>query len=97
MCRLSNVKITELKELQIQPPQILPDKELALKNRKTIAELKLMEGNLKVKVLITYQIYVIYFSINKYDYEYIIIYLTYYFVLINIYITGFIPYMFLQS
>ena len=47
MNRLNNVSLIEVKELKIEQPPIIPDEELALQNRKTIAEIKQIEGNLE--------------------------------------------------
>jgi hypothetical protein len=54
--RLKNVPLTEVKELKIERSPIIPDEELALQNRKTITEIKQIEGNLEAKVCITYQV-----------------------------------------
>jgi hypothetical protein len=54
--RLKNVPLTEVKELKIEQPPIKPDEELALQNRKTITEIKQIEGNLEAKVWISYQV-----------------------------------------
>ncbi|XP_059451101.1 uncharacterized protein LOC132181889 [Corylus avellana] len=52
--KLNNVTITEVKELKKERPPIIPDKELALHNRKTIAEIKQMDWKPEIKeVLIT--------------------------------------------
>lgn len=53
MNRLNNVTIIEAKELKIERPPIIPDKELALHNRKTVVEIKQMERNSEKNVLIT--------------------------------------------
>jgi hypothetical protein len=53
---LKNVPLTEVKELKIERSPIIPDEELALQNRKTITEIKQIEGNLEAKVWITYQV-----------------------------------------
>jgi hypothetical protein len=50
MNRLNNVMTTEIKELKIERPPIIPDKELALQNRKTVAEIKQMEWKPETKV-----------------------------------------------
>jgi hypothetical protein len=50
MNRLNNVSLTEVKELKIEQPPIIPDDELALQNKKTIAEIKQIEGNLEESV-----------------------------------------------
>jgi hypothetical protein len=54
MNRLKNVAIVEVNQMKIEQPPIIPNRELALHNRKTIAEIKEMEGNSEVKVLINY-------------------------------------------
>jgi hypothetical protein len=40
MNRLNNVTVSEVKELKIDRPPMIPDEELALRNRKTVAEIK---------------------------------------------------------
>jgi hypothetical protein len=50
MNRLNNVTITEVKELRIERPPMIPDEELALHNRKTIAEIKQMEWKPETKI-----------------------------------------------
>ncbi len=54
MNRLKNVAIVEVNQMKIEQPPIIPNRELALHNRKTIAEIKEMEGNSEAKVLINY-------------------------------------------
>jgi hypothetical protein len=50
MNRLNNVTISEVKELKIDRPSMIPDEELALRNRKTVAEIKKMEWEPETKV-----------------------------------------------
>jgi hypothetical protein len=54
MNRLNNVTIIEVNQMKIEQSPIIPDRELALHNRKTVVEIKQMEGNSKAKVLINY-------------------------------------------
>jgi hypothetical protein len=54
MNRLNNVAIIEVNQMKIEQTLIKPDGELALHNRKTIAEIKQMEKNSEAKVLINY-------------------------------------------
>jgi len=50
MNRLNNVTVSKVKELKIDRPPMIPDKELALRNRKTVAEIKKMEWKPETKV-----------------------------------------------
>ncbi|XP_062165074.1 uncharacterized protein LOC133871663 [Alnus glutinosa] len=52
--KLNNVTVSEVKELKIDRPPMIPDEELALRNRKTVAEIKKMEWKPETKeILIT--------------------------------------------
>jgi hypothetical protein len=50
MNRLNIVTISKIKELKIDQPPMIPDKELALCNRKTVVEIKQMEWKPETKV-----------------------------------------------
>jgi hypothetical protein len=50
MNRLNNVTISKIKELKIDRPPMIPEKELALCYRKTVTEIKQMEWKPKIKV-----------------------------------------------
>jgi hypothetical protein len=54
MNRLNNITVIEVNQMKIEQPPIILDRELALHNRKTIAEIKQMEGNSEANVLINY-------------------------------------------
>jgi hypothetical protein len=43
MNRLNNVTVTEVMEFQKERPSMIPEKELAMHNRKTIVEIKQMD------------------------------------------------------
>jgi hypothetical protein len=50
MNRLNNVTVTEVMELKKERPSMIPEKELAMHNRKTIAEIKQMDWKPETKV-----------------------------------------------
>jgi hypothetical protein len=43
MNRLNNITVMEVKELKMEWPPTIPDKEFALQNRKTVVEIKQMK------------------------------------------------------